>query len=168
MLLVTRHGMAGALISLVWLLAVACGSAGELPVTNSGQADRLRVVTTTALLADLVENVGGNLVAVRSIIPAGADLHSFQTSPKDSIAISRARVIVTNGFGLDAFLEPVLRGAREPDTVRVVAAEGLDSSPSTGAESQKGGDGNGNLYEQGHYQGDPPLLAEPSLRHLLC
>ena len=156
-----RYGTAGALISLAWLLAVACGSTDGFPVTINGQGGPLRVITTTALLADLVENVGGDLVTVRSIVPAGADVHSFQTTPEDSIAISRARVIVTNGFGLDAFLEPVLRSAEKTHAVRVIAAEGLDSSAYPGAGSQEGGDGTGNLDEQGHSQEDPHFWQNP-------
>jgi len=34
------------------------------------------VVTTTALLADLVQNVGGDLVNVIALVPPGADVHS--------------------------------------------------------------------------------------------
>jgi manganese/iron transport system substrate-binding protein len=161
MAVIMRHGTAGALISLAWLLAIACGGTGEVPVTTGGQAGPLRVITTTALLADLVESVGGDLVTVRSIVPAGADVHSFQTTPEDSITISRARVIVSNGFGLDAFLEPVLRSAKEAQAVQVIAAEGLDSSGSRGAESQEGGDGAGNLNEPGHPQKDPHFWQNP-------
>ena len=83
------------------------------------------MVTTTALLADLVKNVGGDWVEVGWIVPPGADVHSFQTTPEDSIAINRARVIVSNGFGLDASLAPVLRSARSTSAVNVIAADGL-------------------------------------------
>ena len=142
---------------MAWLLAVACGSTGEVSVTTNAQVSPLRVVTTTALLADLVENVGGDLVAVYPIVPPGADAHSFQTTPEDSIAISRARVIVTNGFGLDAFLEPVLRGAMAAHTVEVIATEGLESFLSREAGSQETGYGAGSLDEQG----DPHFWQNP-------
>jgi len=91
-------------------------------VVDSG---KLQIVTTTALLADLVKNAGGELVEVRSVVPPGADVHSFQTTPDDSIALNQAQVIVSNGFGLDAFLEPVLAGAKKQGAVRVIVAEGL-------------------------------------------
>ena len=142
-------------------LAVACGGTGEAPVTNRAQTGPLPVVTTTALLADLVENVGGDLVAVRSIVPAGADVHSFQTTPEDSVAISRARVIVTNGFELDAFLEPVLSGAMDTNTVQVVAAEGLDSESYQGAEPQTEDDGASILDEREHATEDPHFWQNP-------
>ena len=156
-----QRGTAGVLISLAWLLTAACGGTGEVPVTDSGQPGPLQVVTTTALLADLVKNVGGNLVTVRSIVPAGADVHSFQTTPEDSVAINRARIIVTNGFGLDAFLEPVLRGAVDTHAVQVVATEELVPSPSRGAESQEGGEQADNPDEQGQSLGDPHFWQNP-------
>jgi len=112
------------MIVALWLLA-ACGGGQLQPAATPRGESKLRVVTTTALLADLVGNVGREWVELRSLVPPGADVHSFQTTPEDSIAINRAQVIVTNGFGLDAFLEPVLESARGKNSVQVVAAEGL-------------------------------------------
>jgi ABC-type Zn uptake system ZnuABC Zn-binding protein ZnuA len=108
-------------------LASACGSGGQDNLEPSKNTGLLRVVTTTAVLADLVENVGGDRVRVSPIVPPGADIHSFQTTPDDSIAISQAQLIVSNGFGLDAFLEPVLRSAMGAEAVHVIAAQGLES-----------------------------------------
>jgi ABC-type Zn uptake system ZnuABC Zn-binding protein ZnuA len=119
--------LAWTLVAAFWLLA-ACGG-GEAEITGAaGDEARLQVITTTVLLADLVKNVGGSRVEVRSIVPPGADVHSFQTTPTDSINISRAAVIVSNGLELDAFLEPVLRAASGAGTVHVVASEGLEGS----------------------------------------
>ena len=66
------------------------------------------MVTTTALLADLVQNVGGDLVNVISLVPPGADVHSFQSTPADNVALSRAALVVSNGGGLDQFLDQVI------------------------------------------------------------
>lgn len=112
-------------VMVVLFLLAACGG-GQLQSTPTPRGDgRLPVVTTTALLADLVVNVGRERVNVRPLVPPGADVHSFQTTPEDSVAINRARVIVTNGLGLDAFLEPVLESSRERDSIHVAAAQGL-------------------------------------------
>ncbi len=104
------------------LLASACGS--SQPDTNAN-ADRLTVVTTTALLADLVKNVGGDLVDVTALVPPGADVHSFQSTPADNVAVSRAALLVSNGGGLDAFLDQVIQGASSDDAVHIFAAESL-------------------------------------------
>ena len=113
-----------ALVAAGLLLLVACGSDGS---GSPGDNGVVPVVTTTALLADLVKNVGGDRVRVTSLVPPGADIHSFQTTPNDSIVISQARLVVSNGFGLDTFLEPVLRSAIGADTINLIAAQGLDS-----------------------------------------
>ena len=159
--MVTRKLTVGVLILVGWFLAAACGSTGEAPETTDSQLGLLRVVTTTALLADFVRNVGGDLVEVRSIVPAGTDAHSFQTTPDDSVAISRARVIVSNGYGLDAFLEPVLRGAKGAHSVEVIAAEGLEYLSPQGTNSQEGGTEDGHLNEQRGPRADPHFWQNP-------
>jgi len=90
------------------LLASACGS--SKPDQPSGGSP-LPVVTTTALLADLARNVGGDLVGVTALVPPGADVHSFQSTPADSVAISRAALVISNGGGLDEFLDPLVQGS---------------------------------------------------------
>ncbi|HJN85888.1 MAG: metal ABC transporter substrate-binding protein [Dehalococcoidia bacterium] len=122
-----QPALAWALVAAFWLLA-ACGGDEAKTIGPAGDDSRLQVITTTVLLADLVKNVGGSRVEVRSIVPPGADVHSFQTTPTDSINISQAAVIVSNGLELDAFLEPVLRAASGAGAVHVVASEGLEGS----------------------------------------
>ena len=107
-----RHARRGSpLLVLVVALAVAvvvwgCGSAGASP---SGSDGRIRVVTTTTVFADLVRNVGGDRVTVESLVPAGAEPHTFAPSPSDVRRVSEADVIVMNGLGLDDWLRPLHR-----------------------------------------------------------
>ena len=111
-----------ACLAVVVLLSAACGG-----TTKPSSQERLRVVATTAILADLVSNLGGNRLEVHTIVPPGVDIHSFQTTPDDSKEISRAALIVSNGSGLDDFMEPVIRGAKSSQGVHVLASLGLDS-----------------------------------------
>ena len=100
---------------------VACG--GD---STPNHEPLLKVVATTSILADLAKNVGGDEVKVSVLIPPGADVHSFQSTPKDSISISEAAVIVSNGFGLDDFLQPILDSAISTETVQVTVTNGLE------------------------------------------
>jgi ABC-type Zn uptake system ZnuABC Zn-binding protein ZnuA len=118
-----------ALAVLAGLLAVVCGGKEGPPASATISGGRLEVVTTIEILADLARNVGGDRVKVRSLVPPGVDVESFQTTPEDSIAVSRAEVIVVNGLGLDAFLESVVEGAQRTGAVLVIAAEGLGTGP---------------------------------------
>jgi manganese/iron transport system substrate-binding protein len=72
-------------------------------------------VTTSTVFADLVANVGGDLLSVTSLVPAGTDVHTFEPSPADVRAVSAARLLVMNGLGLDDWLE---------DTITNAAAQG--------------------------------------------
>lgn len=83
------------------------------------------VVTTTALLANMVKNVGGDLVDVTALVPPGADVHSFQSTPADNVAVSRAALLVSNGGGLDQFLDQVIEGSASDSAVHILAAESL-------------------------------------------
>ena len=126
--LVTKVVPVGATVaSLVVVLAAACADAGSPggPATTA----TMRVVTTTAILADFAKNVGGERVEVISIVPPGADVHSFQTTPGDSVLISEAAVIVSNGKGLDSFLDPLLESAANDGARWVIAARALETAP---------------------------------------
>lgn len=104
---------------------LASGASGLYPDSKLSRQPVLEVVATTTVLADLAANVGGDLVAVNTLVPAGADVHTFQSTPADSLRISNAGVIVSNGAGLDDFLLPVLESARRPGSVMVLASGGI-------------------------------------------
>ena len=101
------------------LLASACGSSSP---EQTATGTRLPVVTTTALLADMVKNVGGELVDVTALVPPGADVHSFQSTPADNVTVSSAAMLVSNGGGLDQFLDRLIDGSASDHAVRVFAA----------------------------------------------
>ena len=122
------------LLAAAVLLAAACGG-----TTAADSRERLQVVATTAILADLVESVGGPRLEVHTVVRPGVDIHSFQTTPQDSRAISKAALIVSNGSGLDDFMGPVIRSAKNPEAVHAVASAGLDET-GTDARSGSGAD----------------------------
>lgn len=109
-------------ILVILLLVSACGSSQQ---TESPEGIPLPVVTTTALLADMVKNVGGDLVNVVALVPPGADVHSFQSTPADNVAISRAALLVSNGGGLDQFLDQVTENSASDGAVHILAAKSL-------------------------------------------
>ena len=93
-----RHAF---LAAVVLTLVAACGGGGQSP---SPDAATLSVVTTTTVFADLVKQVGGNRVAVHSLVPKGGEVHTFDPAPSDAAAVTGARLLVLNGLGLDDWL----------------------------------------------------------------
>ena len=78
----------------------------------------LRVVATTTDLAALVVAVGGELVIVESIVPAGADPEAFEPRPGDLGKLRRADLLVRVGLGYDYWLDALVNQTGEMRLMR--------------------------------------------------
>ena len=104
------------MLALLFSLA-ACSSASSGAASES--ATTIRIVTTTNILADWAENIGGDHVEVFSLVPAGADPHAFQPGGKDIARIADADLVLSIGLGLEeSWLKDLLQNAaRDPSTI---------------------------------------------------
>jgi len=57
---------------------------------------------------DITRNVAGDRFAVTSLLPIGADPHSYQPTPQDVTKISQSKLLIINGAGYEHFLEPLM------------------------------------------------------------
>jgi ABC-type Zn uptake system ZnuABC Zn-binding protein ZnuA len=77
-------------------------------VAAASASAAMRVVATTTDLAALVAAVGGDLVTVESIVPAGADPESFEPRPGDLGKLQNAVLLVRVGLGYDYWLDAIV------------------------------------------------------------
>ena len=83
-----------------------------LPAVPRAQAqDRLHVVASFSILADVVHNVAGDAAEVESLIPYGANPHSFEPSAQDVVTLSDADVIFMLGMNFEEGLQDVVQEA---------------------------------------------------------
>jgi ABC-type Zn uptake system ZnuABC Zn-binding protein ZnuA len=75
------------------------------------QADRLKIIASFSILADVVGNVAGDSADVTALIPVGADPHSFSPSPQDIAAVAEADVVFINGIDFEASLMEAIENA---------------------------------------------------------
>lgn len=108
---VHRPVRALAAIATASVLLGACGSGAEATadtasVTTGAAAatteTRLNVVVSDPPIADLVSRVGGPEVAVASVVPLGADGHTYEPRPEDARTLADADIYIENGMGLNA------------------------------------------------------------------
>ena len=92
------------------------GCAGASTAGAGGSDGKLTVVTTTTVFADMVSNVGGDLVSVTSIVPKNADVHTFEPRPADVRTVASAKLLVMNGLGLDDWLQKTITDASAAGT----------------------------------------------------
>lgn len=117
MLLITssRINKALSLLNLLLFLVLAACDPASTPVTPTvGQLtgttgrSKLDVVVTTTQIRSMSQAVAGNLADVRSILTPGADPHEFEPKPSDVQAISRSRLVLKNGVGLDDWVDKII------------------------------------------------------------
>ena len=100
---------------------VACQSPGSSPSPGT----TIKVVTTTTVFADIVQNVGGSRVTATSIVPPGVGPEDYEPKPDDAVKLAGANLIVSNGVGLDNFLDDLLASGNSGETPRLVLGDGI-------------------------------------------
>ena len=87
-------------------------------------ADRLTVVTTFTVIADMARNVAGDLAEVRSITRPGAGIHGYEPTPRDIVGAQDADLILWNGLNLEVWFEQFFSNLR--DVPAVVLSDGIE------------------------------------------
>ena len=67
--------------------------------------DKMKVVTTFTVLADMAMNVAGDAADVVSITKPGAEIHGYEPTPQDIVRASDADLILWNGMNLELWFE---------------------------------------------------------------
>ena len=102
-----------------WLIALAA----LLAASPAGAADQITVVATFSVIADMLANVGGDRIDIRTIVGAGGDCELYQPTPADVATIASARAVFINNLNeeFEPWLEPLLKQARFKGTKVVVS-----------------------------------------------
>ncbi len=93
-------------------------------MTHGVMAKTLNVVTSFSILGDITQQVGGDRVKVTTLVGPDGDPHTFEPSPKDSAALSKADVVVVNGLGLEGWLDRLVKASGFKGQL-VVASDGV-------------------------------------------
>ncbi|MBL7491762.1 zinc ABC transporter substrate-binding protein [Frankia sp. AgB1.9] len=129
--------MAAGVLGVLGLAAsVALAGCGSSQGGGSGAAStgKLRVVATTTQAGDFSRSIGGGLVTVTQLIKPNVDPHDFEPSPADLDALAKADVLVTNGAGLESWLDDAVSASGFEGT-RVVMADGVPLRAGSGSET---------------------------------
>ncbi|MEM1289421.1 MAG: metal ABC transporter substrate-binding protein, partial [Pseudomonadota bacterium] len=70
--------------------------------------DKLKVVTTFTVLADMAQNVAGDAAEIVSVTRPGAEIHGYQPTPRDLVRAQDADLIMWNGLNLELWFEQFL------------------------------------------------------------
>jgi len=84
---------------------VTCASAAEL-----------KVVASFSIIADLAKNVGGDRVAITTLVGPDGDAHVYEPRPADAVSLKQADVVLVNGLQLEGFMSRLIEtsGTKAP------------------------------------------------------
>ncbi|MFN2135108.1 MAG: metal ABC transporter solute-binding protein, Zn/Mn family [Candidatus Promineifilaceae bacterium] len=113
----------GMLGLLALLLATACSGMGGEAAAADG---KLQVVTTTGMITDIVQNVGGDHVNVDGLMGPGVDPHLYKASAGDVNRLYNADIIFYNGLHLEAAMGEVLERIADIGRITVPVTRDID------------------------------------------
>lgn len=87
--------------------------------------ERLKVVVTTNIVADVISSIGGDALEMMALVPLGADPHTYEPTPQDYRMMEDAHVIFINGVGLEEAMSDTLEQVAQRVPV-VSLSEGVD------------------------------------------
>ena len=70
--------------------------------------EKMKVVTTFTILADIASNIAGDAADVVSITKPGAEIHGYEPTPQDIVRAYDADLILWNGMNLEQWFEQFL------------------------------------------------------------
>jgi zinc/manganese transport system substrate-binding protein len=86
--------------------------------------DRLPVVASFTILGDFVKNVGGDRVAVESLVGPNGNAHVYAPSPNDAKKAADAKLVFVNGLGFEGWLERLVKASGTKAPI-IVATNGI-------------------------------------------
>ena len=99
----------------------------SLSGTAAFAQDRLKVVTTFTVLADMAAQVAGDAADVVSITKPGAEIHGYEPTPRDILRAHDADLILWNGMNLELWFEQFFSNLR--DVPAATLTDGIDPIP---------------------------------------
>ena len=87
-------------------------------------AEKLPVVTSFSILADMVHHVGGEHIQITNLVGRDADAHIYEPTPDDAKALLKAKLIFKNGLGFEPWLDRLVTST-ETKAVIISASHGV-------------------------------------------
>jgi zinc transport system substrate-binding protein len=115
-------------VFVVTILAFLLAAIPVLGGCNSEETSQLKIVTTTSLLAQIVERVGGELVDVVNIIPPSQCPGHFDAKPGDIQKLTDAKLFLLHGWQGEMFSDDLIASANNPDLTTVVINAEVDGN----------------------------------------
>ncbi|MBA4791715.1 MAG: metal ABC transporter substrate-binding protein [Rhizobiales bacterium] len=133
--------------------ALTLAAVPALAQSADAPAEKLPVVASFSILGDFVKNVGGDRIALTTIVGPNGDSHVYQPTPADAKKIAAAKLVFVNGLGFEGWMDRLIKASGSKAKV-VVATQGITPRERTASEPQEDDDhdhkgGKGHAHDHG-------------------
>jgi len=137
-------------------LVLAAPLLGALAAAVPGAAlaqttEKLPVVASFSILGDLTQEVGGERIALTTIVGPDGDSHVYQPTPADAKKLAAAKVVIVNGLGFEGWMDRLVKASGTKAEL-VVATKGITPRTRTASEPQEEEEEHGHDHDKGHKQ----------------
>lgn len=132
-----------------WLVGISAMLALPAAMAN----ERVQVATSFSILADMVENVGGEHVDVTSLVGADGDAHVYSPSPGDARSLANADLVVFNGLLFEGWMERLI-SASDYSGALVTATDGIEPLSYAGHDDHDHDHDHDHSHDHGHSHDD--------------
>ncbi|REE08353.1 manganese/zinc/iron transport system substrate-binding protein [Winogradskyella pacifica] len=95
---------------------------------------KLNIVTTTTMITDLVQNIGGDMINIQGLMGSGVDPHLYKASEGDVSKLVNADIIFYSGLHLEGKLVEVLEKMESSQKTTIALSDALDKNTLIGSE----------------------------------
>lgn len=146
--------------AVVVLGASACDS--DTARSGSAGEGRIHVVASFYPVAHAAEKIGGDLVEVVNLTPAGTEPHDLELSPRQVDQLQDADVVLYLGQGFQPAVEEVVRGRKD---ISVDVLEAVELDEDAPASPDEHDDAHGDQHDDGddldpHFWLAPKLMSD--------
>ena len=96
----------------------------SMSLSTASAAEKLPVVTSFSILADMVHQVGGEHIQITNLVGPDADAHTYEPTPDDAKALLKAKLIFKNGLGFEPWLDRLVASTATKTPV-ITASRGV-------------------------------------------
>ncbi|MFY9175027.1 MAG: metal ABC transporter substrate-binding protein [Peptococcia bacterium] len=152
-------GVSIIILALLFSLA-SCSTNTKLPASGIGDNDKLTVYTSIYPIYDFCQKIGGDKITVINIVPFGAEPHSFEPSTQTVAKLSKAKLFIYNGAGMEHYLPRLSETLANTEVKLVDTSKEVPLLAATCHHEDQKGD----RHEEHHHHGDsdPHIWLSPA------
>ncbi|MFG6178661.1 metal ABC transporter solute-binding protein, Zn/Mn family [Halomonas sp. THAF12] len=117
--------------------ALLVGAAALVTLPAAQADERVQVLASFSVLADMVEQIGGDHVEVTALVGPDSDAHVFTPRPTDARALAEADLVVLNGLQFEGWMSRLVE-ASDYAGPTVVATDGIEAALGEAAHDDAG------------------------------